>query len=133
VSTLPRQQVAAFTGLETDTIISVARDIGTTKVTIPGALIGVERLYSGATMYRLLSIILALTGSQKLLGGGFVRSLGVWSEQRDVDISAVGSMADQLVPDERNHRSFDQPRLVRPSPRSTARSAFCSRGTTTRC
>jgi anaerobic selenocysteine-containing dehydrogenase len=70
VSTLPRQQVAAFTGLETDTIISVARDIGTTKVTIPGALIGVERLYSGATMYRLLSIILALTGSQKLLAEG---------------------------------------------------------------
>jgi anaerobic selenocysteine-containing dehydrogenase len=111
VSTHTPEWAAPLTGLDTDTITSIARDIGTTKATMLRALIGAEHHYSGATVYRLLSMIPVLTGSHKVLGGGFARSVGAWSEQSDVDISAVASLAGQLVPDEGNRRSFDQPRL----------------------
>lgn len=111
VSTHTPQWAAPLTGLDAETITSLARDIGTTKATMLRALIGAEHHYSGPTIYRLLSMIPVLTGSHQVLGGGFARSVGAWSEQSDVDTGAVASLAGQLVPDESSRRSFDQPRL----------------------
>lgn len=110
-STLRPEWAAPLTGLDAETITSLARDIGTTKATMLRALIGAEHHYSGPTIYRLLSMIPVLTGSHQVLGGGFARSVGAWSEQSDVDTGAVASLAAELVPDEGNRRSFDQPRL----------------------
>lgn len=111
VSTHTPEWAAPLTGLDAETITALARDIGTTKATMLRALIGAEHHYSGAAIYRLLSMIPVLTGSHQVLGGGFARSVGAWAEVNDVDTGAVASLAAELVPGEDARRSFDQPRL----------------------
>ncbi len=100
-----------LTGLDADEIRRLARDIGSTKATMMRALIGAEHHFSGPTIYRLLSMIPVLTGSHAVLGGGFARSVGSWSERSDVHSSAVAALAYTLVPDHAQRRALAQPRL----------------------
>jgi len=111
VRTHTPEWAAPLTGLDANVITALARDIGTIKATMLRALIGAEHHRSGGTIYRLLSMIPVLTGSHKVLGGGFARSVGAWSEVSNVDTGGVASLAAKLVPDEAERRSFDQPRL----------------------
>ena len=97
-------------GLDEADITEFARSIGNTPKTLLRALIGLEHHYSGPTMYRLLAMIPMLTGSHKILGGGFARSVGSWAESNDVDISVVGNLANVVAPGAKR-RPLDQPRL----------------------
>lgn len=102
---------APLTGLVADEITELARAIGITKATMLRALIGAEHHYSGPTIYRLLSMIPVLTGSHRVLGGGFARSVGSWSEHRDVLGSAVSALAHDVAPGFTRARALAQPRL----------------------
>ncbi len=98
-------------GLEASVITELARSIGTEPATMLRALIGAEHHYSGSTVFRLLSMIPVLTGSHNVLGGGFARSVGSWSERNDVDVSAMGSILAEVAPASASRRSFRQPDL----------------------
>lgn len=102
---------APLCGLDAEVIRSIARSIGETPKTMLRALIGVEHHFSGPTMYRLLAMIPLLTGSHRVLGGGFARSVGAWAEVADVDPDAVGAFARAVAPEAGNSRVLDQPRL----------------------
>ena len=111
VSQCTPEWAAPLCGLAAEDIDALARSIGETSKTMLRALIGVEHHFSGPTMYRLLSMIPLLTGSHRVLGGGFARSVGAWSEFEDVDADAVGALAATLAPDFLQRRVLDQPRL----------------------
>ena len=98
-------------GLDAAVITELARSIGTVPKTMLRALIGLEHHYTGPTIYRLLSMIPVLIGSHKVLGGGFARSIGSWSERNDVDINAVAALVPDVTPDVGERRSFRQPDL----------------------
>ncbi len=98
-------------GLDAEVITELARSIGTVPKTMLRGLIGAEHHYAGPTIFRLMAMIPVLTGSHKVLGGGFARSVGSWAERNDVDIDAVGALATQVAPDAGERRSFRQPDL----------------------
>ena len=102
---------APLCGVDAEVIRTLARSIGETRKTMLRGLIGVEHHFSGPTMYRLLSMIPLLTGSHRVLGGGFARSVGSWAEVDDVDPDAVGALARVVAPDVDERRVLDQPRL----------------------
>lgn len=102
---------APLTGVDAPTIVELARSIGEVKKTMIRGLIGAEHHYSGSTIYRLLTMIPVLTGSHTVLGGGFARSVGSWSEHRDIAESAVSNLAFEVAPDHGSRRALDQPRL----------------------
>ena len=102
---------APLCGVDAEVIRSLARSIGEIPKTMLRALIGVEHHFSGPTMYRLLSMVPLLTGSHRFLGGGFARSVGAWAEKSDVDVDAVGALAETIAPDSGAARVLDQPRL----------------------
>ena len=95
-------------GLDAEVITELARSIGTVPKTMLRGLIGAEHHYSGPTIYRLLSMIPVLTGSHKVLGGGFARSVGSWSEVSDVNPGAISGLA---AAHGSGRRSFRQPDL----------------------
>ena len=99
---------APLCGLSAEVITELARSIGETKRTMLRALIGAEHHLGGATTFRLLSMIPLLTGSHQVLGGGFARSTGAWSELNDVDLDAVAASGGESAPP---RRVLDQPRL----------------------
>ncbi len=101
---------APISGLDESVITDLATSIGAVPKTMLRALIGLEHHYSGPTMYRLLSMVPLLTGSHKVLGGGFARSVGSWAEFSDVSITAVAGLADVVAPGV-ERRALDQPRL----------------------
>lgn len=102
---------APLCGLDSNVITGLARSIGETPKTMIRALIGAEHHHSGPTIFRLLSMIPLLTGSHQVLGGGFARSVGSWSEVLDVDPGAIGALASTLDPDFAQRRVLDEPRL----------------------
>ncbi len=102
---------APLCGLDADVITELARSIGTVPKTMLRGLIGAEHHYSGPTIFRLLSIIPVLTGSHKVLGGGFARSVGSWAEITDVDMDAMTKITAEVAPDAGAKRSFRQPDL----------------------
>ncbi len=102
---------APLCGLDADVITELARSIGNQPKTMIRALIGAEHHYSGPTIFRLLSMIPVLTGSHKVLGGGFARSVGSWSEINDFDLDAISGLSAEVVPDPGERRSFRQPDL----------------------
>ena len=102
---------APLCGLDAEVITALARSIAETPKTMIRALIGAEHHYSGPTIYRLLSMIPLLTGSHKVLGGGFARSVGSWAEVDDLDPGVVGRLEHAVAPDVAERRLFDQPRL----------------------
>jgi len=101
---------ASLCGVEAETIADLARSFFEIPATMTRGLIGAEHHYSGPTMYRLLAMIPVLTGSHKVLGGGFARSVGSWAEVADVDTNAVSGLADVVAPGV-ERRVLDQPRL----------------------
>ena len=111
VSTHTPEWAAPICGLDTELIRLLARSIGNTKATMLRGLIGLEHHFSGPTMYRLLAMIPVLTGSHKILGGGFARSVGSWSEVDDVDTGAVPGLASVVAPDAHERRGLRQPAL----------------------
>ena len=104
---------APLCGVDADVIGELARSIGQIRATMIRGLIGVEHHFSGPTMYRLSAMIPVLTGSHKVLGGGFARSVGAWAEVDDVDTGAVSGLASVVAPDAGQRRSFRQPALGR--------------------
>ena len=111
VATHTPQWAAPLCGLDADVITELARSIGTVPKTMLRALIGAEHHYSGPTIFRLLSMIPVLTGSHKVLGGGFARSTGSWAEVDDVDMGAMASLVPEVAPNAQPRRSFRQPDL----------------------
>ncbi len=101
---------APLCGVDATVIRDLARSLSATPATMLRALIGAEHHYSGPTIYRLLSMIPVLTGSHKVLGGGFARSVGSWAEVADVDSNAVSGLADVVAPGV-ERRVMYQPRL----------------------
>ncbi len=104
---------APLCGVDANVISELARSIGQIPATMIRGLIGVEHHFSGPTMYRLSAMIPVLTGSHKVLGGGFARSVGAWAEVDDVDTGAVSGLASVVAPDAGQRRSFRQPALGR--------------------
>lgn len=102
---------APLCGVDANVVRSLARSIGETPKTMLRGLIGIEHHFSGPTMYRLLSMIPLLTGSHRVLGGGFARSVGSWAEVSDVDPDAVGALAAVAAEGADETRVLDQPRL----------------------
>ena len=111
VKTHTPEWAAPLCGLDAEVITALARSIAETPKTMIRALIGAEHHYSGPTIYRLLSMIPLLTGSHKVLGGGFARSVGSWAEVDDLDPGVVGRLEHAVAPDVAERRLFDQPRL----------------------
>lgn len=111
VATHTPEWAAPLCGLDADVITELARSIGTVPKTMLRGLIGAEHHYSGPTIFRLLSIIPVLTGSHKVLGGGFARSVGSWSEINDIDLAAMSRLVSIVAPDLGEQRSFRQPDL----------------------
>lgn len=101
---------APLCGVDADVIRDLARSLSEIPATMVRGLIGVEHHYSGPTMYRLLSMIPVLTGSHKILGGGFARSVGSWAAVADVDTNAVSGLAHVVAPGV-ERRVLHQPRL----------------------
>ncbi len=104
---------APLCGVDANVISELARSIGQIPATMIRGLIGVEHHFSGPTMYRLSAMIPVLTGSHKVLGGGFARSVGAWAEVDDVDTGAVSGLASVVAPNAGQRRSFRQPALGR--------------------
>ena len=111
VSSHTPEWAAPLCGLDVEVITELARSIGNVPKTMLRGLIGAEHHHSGPTIFRLLSMIPVLTGSHKVLGGGFARSVGSWAEIQDVDIQAVGALASEIAPDSGERRRFRQPDL----------------------
>lgn len=101
---------APLCGVDAEVIRDLARSLDEIPATMIRGLIGVEHHFSGPTMYRLLSMLPLLTGSHKVLGGGFARSVGAWADHADLDSGAVAALAHKLAPGT-ERRVLDQPRL----------------------
>lgn len=113
VATCTPEWASALCGLDAVVIEELARSIGSTPKTMIRGLIGVEHHHSGPTMYRLMAMIPLLTGSHRVLGGGFARSVGAWAEVSDVDMGAMDRLAAEAAPNAGERRPFAQPRLGR--------------------
>lgn len=113
VATCTPQWAASQCGLDAEVITALARSIGSTPKTMIRGLIGVEHHHSGPTMYRLMSMIPLLTGSHRVLGGGFARSVGAWAELSDLDGEVMDRLAAAVAPEPVDRRAFAQPRLGR--------------------
>ncbi len=110
VAAHPPEWAEPLCGVDAGVIRQLARSFDEIPATMIRGLIGVEHHYSGPTMYRLLSMLPVLTGSHRVLGGGFARSVGSWAEVSDVDTGAVSGLARVVAPDAQR-RVLDQPRL----------------------
>lgn len=98
-------------GLDARLIRDLAVEYGRTKAAMIRGLIGAEHHTSGPTIFRLLSMLPVLTGSHRVLGGGFARSVGSWAEVDDLASDVFGAFARDAVPESEPTRVLDQPRL----------------------
>lgn len=86
-------RTAEVTGLSVDEIERLARAYGSTPNAFIRTLIGGEHREHGAMFFRTVSCLPSLTGAWKHRGGGYARSVGVWSE-RHVDHSVFRAEQD---------------------------------------
>ena len=77
-------RAAEITGLDAETIESLAREYGTVRPAAIRTLIGAEHHEHGAMFFRTLACLPALVGAWRDRGGGLARSTGAWQE-RHVD------------------------------------------------
>jgi anaerobic selenocysteine-containing dehydrogenase len=98
-------------GVPAEQIRELARTYGNADAAMVRALIGAEHHQSGATIFRMLSMLPVLTGSWRVLGGGFARSVGSWSEVNDVDYSVFDQLARDAAPSAPSRREFLQAQL----------------------
>ena len=75
-------RAAAETGVDAEVIVELARDIATTRPTAIRTLIGPEHHANGAMFFRTLACLPALTGAWRDRGGGYSRSVGIWTESQ---------------------------------------------------
>ena len=66
------ETVAEITGLESDAIIDLAKEYAKAKPSVIRVLIGLEHHTNGANAFRAVSILPAITGAWKELGGGLM-------------------------------------------------------------
>ncbi len=74
-------RAAESCGVESETIISLAREFATTRPAAIRTLVGPEHHENGAMFFRTLACLPALTGAWRDRGGGLTRSVGSWQEQ----------------------------------------------------
>ena len=74
------QRGAAVCGVDAGVIESLARDYGTIRPAAIRTLVGAEHHENGGMFFRTLACLPALVGAWRDRGGGFARSIGVWSE-----------------------------------------------------
>ncbi len=111
VATHTPEWAAPRCGIDAEQIRRLARTYGTADAAMVRALIGAEHHQSGATIFRMLSMLPVLTGSWRVLGGGFARSVGSWSEVNDVNYSVFDELARDAAPNAPERRTFLQPQL----------------------
>ncbi|WP_420452030.1 molybdopterin-containing oxidoreductase family protein [Ilumatobacter sp.] len=112
----PPERAARVCGVDATVITELAVDVATTRPTALRTLIGPEHHANGASFFRALSCLPALTGAWRDRGGGFSRSVGHWTEggidlaaaarpdllgrdlPRSVNMSRLGSVLTELDP-----------------------------------
>lgn len=102
---------ASRCGVLAEQIRGLARAYGNADAAMIRGLIGAEHHRSGASVYRSLAMLPVLTGSLKVLGGGFARSVGSWAENSDVDLGAYDRLAFEAGASEFPRRKFLQAQL----------------------
>ncbi len=103
------ERAGAACGLEADDVERLGRLYGSTTPAFIRALIGGEHHEHGAMFFRTLACLPTVTGQWRHRGGGFARSVGVWSEDQ-VD----GSVFDAPhLAGERPRRAIDMTQLGR--------------------
>jgi anaerobic selenocysteine-containing dehydrogenase len=111
VATHTPEWAAPRCGVDAEQIRGLARMYGNADAAMVRALIGAEHHQSGATIFRMLSMLPVLTGSWRVLGGGFARSVGSWSEVNDVNYSVFDDLAREAAPSAPSRRAFLQAQL----------------------
>lgn len=81
-------RAAATCGLTADDVERLAHLYGTVRPAAIRTLVGAEHHENGAMFFRTLACLPALVGDWRHRGGGFARSVGVWSDAL-VDAAAV--------------------------------------------
>jgi anaerobic selenocysteine-containing dehydrogenase len=76
----PPARAAAVCGVDAAVIESLARSYGTIRPAAIRTLVGAEHHENGAMFFRTLACLPALVGAWNDRGGGFARSIGVWSD-----------------------------------------------------
>ena len=76
------ERAAAVCGVGAEEIERLARAYGSTQRSFIRTLIGAEHHEQGAMLFRTLACLPALTGAWRVLGGGFARSVGVYSSDQ---------------------------------------------------
>lgn len=74
------ERAAAITGLAASDIETLARRYGTESPSAIRTLVGAEHHEHGAMFFRTLTCLPALVGAWRHLGGGYARSVGVWTD-----------------------------------------------------
>ncbi len=82
------ERAAAVTGLDSEVVVELARDYGTVRPAAIRTLIGAEHHEHGAMFFRTLACLPALVGAWRDRGGGYARSVGIWTNQH-VDGAAL--------------------------------------------
>ena len=75
------EHAAAVCGIDARDIEELARQYGTIRPAAIRTLIGAEHHEHGATFFRTLTFLPALVGAWRDRGGGYSRSIGVWSNE----------------------------------------------------
>ena len=83
------ERAAAVCGLAAADVEQLATMYGTIRPAAIRTLIGAEHHEHGAMFFRTLTCLPALVGAWRDLGGGYARSVGVWTESI-TDIGALG-------------------------------------------
>jgi anaerobic selenocysteine-containing dehydrogenase len=73
------QRAAEISGVTAEEIESLARLYGTNRPSFVRTLIGAEHAEQGATFFRALSMLPVLIGAWRERGGGFARSVGIYT------------------------------------------------------
>ena len=74
------ERAAATCGVDAAVIEQLARSYGTIRPAAIRTLVGAEHHENGAMFFRTLACLPALVGAWRERGGGFARSIGVWSD-----------------------------------------------------
>ncbi len=82
-------RTAAVTGVDGDVVVALAREYATVRPAAIRTLIGAEHHEHGAMFFRTLACLPALVGAWRDRGGGYSRSVGVWTNQH-IDAIALG-------------------------------------------
>ena len=94
------ERAAEVCGLDAAVIEQLAAAYGRTKKAFIRTLIGAEHHEHGAMFFRTLACLPALTGAWRERGGGFARSVGVWSSE-GVDPDVFAPVRDAAAPQPR--------------------------------